>query len=288
MESWEILSKINEIMDFFVKNKECAQKLINTIENIDEIRDIYGNSLLHYAAREENTELINLLIEKGADPLLQNERGETPLHWAVANAEVVSLLVKYDVDVKDRDGRTPLHWAVKFGNRDAVEILLRHGASVDATDKYGFTPLKLALFEGSPKHIQIAKLLIEHGADVKSAFHMAVYTGSADLVKLFLEKGADIDAQDNNGDTALHIATRRGYLDVVKVLLEHGANANLRNKFGETPLDIAALLCKEGRLCAEVFEILFRHSSNETRERAKNFLLHDEQRKVLRLYGITI
>ena len=56
-----------------------------------------------------------------------------------------------------------------------------------------------------------------------------------------LDRGADVDALGELGNTALHEAVGQGHFDVVRVLLAFGARTDIRNEFGQTALDIASL-----------------------------------------------
>ncbi|NPA12901.1 MAG: hypothetical protein GXO45_02815 [Aquificae bacterium] len=72
---------------------------------------------------------------------------------------------------------------------------------------------------------------------------LIVYTqlGDIDRVKLAIAKGADVNAQDENGGTALHWAVFYEYEDIVKLLLMHGANPYIKDKNGITPIDVARI-----------------------------------------------
>lgn len=91
---------------------------------------------------------------------------------------------------------------------------------------------------------EVAKLLISNGADIHSStvkygdapLHNAVNSTFIELIKLLIEKGADINAQNNDGWSPLHNAVNNKDIDAVKVLIKHGANVNAKDGNGFTPL----------------------------------------------------
>jgi len=109
-----------------------------------------------------------------------------------------------------QDGKTMLLCAVFWNSLDIAKLLLEHGADPHISDEDGCTPLIDASIEG---HVNIAELL--------------------------LEKGADPNTQDEDGDTPLTIASRDGRTDIADLLLAKSADPNICNKEGETALDIA-------------------------------------------------
>ncbi len=114
-------------------------------------------------------------------------------------------------------------------------------------------------YEGSPLHVavkegdkELVKYFIEKGADpnVKGAFgetplHIAVDRGYHDIVQILLESGADPNAQSNEGNTPLHLAVIASSADIAYELLKKGADPKIQNKFGKTPLDTAMELNDE-------------------------------------------
>jgi ankyrin repeat protein len=114
-----------------------------------------------------------------------------------------------------------------------------------STTKY-FTDIMLASYYG---HRVIVKLLLEKGAEIESKddeygrtpLSWAAKNGHKEIVKLLLDKGADMEAKDKDGRTPLSLAADMECEAVVKLLLEKGADIEARNKDGFTPLLLAAL-----------------------------------------------
>lgn len=90
----------------------------------------------------------------------------------------------------------------------------------------------------------------------ETPLHMAVTSGSTDMVQLLLDRGADVNAEDKTGLTPLHIAAWWTATNRAQQLLDAGADPNLQDHFGDTPLHVAAM---QGRQAMTVF--LARHGS---------------------------
>lgn len=135
---------------------------------------------------------------------------------------------------------------VRDGDTRAVELFLRAGFLPDARDKHGVTLLCLA---ARSKHLAVAQLLLERGADLDlqsedrgySPLMDAVLVGSVELVDLFLAKGADPDLLSKDGQTALIVAVGRGDAATSRRLLDYGADADIADKLGLSARKYAAL-----------------------------------------------
>jgi ankyrin repeat protein len=85
---------------------------------------------------------------------------------------------------------------------------------------------------------------------------LATYYGYIEIIRLLIERNADIDAKDSDGCTALLVASRYGDIEIIKLFLEAGADINAKNKDGETALLLASVRghLKVAKLLVEVME----------------------------------
>ena len=147
---------------------------------------------------------------------------------ALGTPEQLEAMLRDDPEAVKRPnnfGWTALHMSAFGGNVANSELLIRKGAEVNVRAKSRFlnTPLQTALLTGQ---YDVAKLLIEHGADVLvrqakgfTPMHEAAILGRADLIELLLAHGAEINSMADNGSTPLAEAIR-GHHDEVAALLK--------------------------------------------------------------------
>ena len=72
--------------------------------------------------------------------------------------------------------------------------------------------------------------------DIKKSFFEACQNGDMEKIKFLIEKGADIEAKNNYGNTPLILTSRYGHIEVVKFLIEKGADIEAKDNYGETSL----------------------------------------------------
>ncbi|MGO9109976.1 MAG: ankyrin repeat domain-containing protein [Thermoguttaceae bacterium] len=150
------------------------------------------------------------------------------------------------VKCKDKEGNTPLHLACSSGAFGLALRLLECGADVHAKNKSGEAPLvRLArvwvLPERTKSCLSVAQALLQHGTCVdardkigETPLMWAVNKGNVPLIKLLINAGADVNAQDHgkyNQHTVIMHAKR---MEVVELLLRCGADPSVRNGVGET------------------------------------------------------
>jgi ankyrin repeat protein len=142
--------------------------------------------------------------------------------------------------------------AAKAGDLGKSEAALAAGASVNAVDEKGLSPIGLAGLTplglaAAYGHRNIAEFLLDQGASIgakgglgETPLHVASEYGYADVAALLLKHGADIDARDIVGATPLQWAALRGNVKVVELLIARGAIVNAQSSFGKTALHLAA------------------------------------------------
>jgi ankyrin repeat protein len=127
-----------------------------------------------------------------------------------------------------------------------VTVLLDYGASLDDRERYGLTALHYAVRGGK---LPLIRLLLERGADVDAMdddgltplLHLAKTRSKADpipVMELLLAGGANLDARDENHGTLLMHFARQGKAEPLQWVLAHGADRNARNKNGKTAAEI--------------------------------------------------
>jgi ankyrin len=150
-------------------------------------------------------------------------------------AQVLALLERQaDPNAPQADGTTALHWIVRQDDVELAKRLLAAGAQATAQNRYGISPLYLAAVNGSASMIG---LLLDAGADPNEAgvegetvLMTAARTGAVPAARVLLARGAEVDRREQwHGQTALMWAAAQGHPDMIRELLQHGADVNARS-----------------------------------------------------------
>lgn len=210
------------------------------------------NNALNYAIKNDNKEIVELLLQNGVDPNKPNQSCLIPLHEAVkgGHIEMVKFLLQKGANLyaADNIGYTPLHYAAKNGNIEISEVLLQNGADQKAQSERGSMPLDYAIFYGhSNGNFEIVKLFLKHFSDLKAEIrdgltplHIAADIGDNDYVEQLLKIGADCcKAEARVGFTPLHYAAHMGNKGTAELLINNGADPNAKaTQYNLTPLHI--------------------------------------------------
>ena len=183
---------------------------------------------------------VNAIGGKYKFPLLAALVGE---HIKVA---MILLERGANVDIRGPRERTPLHESI--ANVGMVQSLLNKGADVNCRQDDLLTPLHLA---AHCCELEVARVLIEHKADVDSQdnegetpLHLLLGNTDRDdddildLARLLLEHTSDVNIRTTDEWTLLHVAAFYGRLEIVRMLLDLDANPNAETKGSETPLGL--------------------------------------------------
>ncbi|RDA85187.1 hypothetical protein CP532_2388 [Ophiocordyceps camponoti-leonardi (nom. inval.)] len=225
--------------------------------NIDiDAKDSFDQTPLFWAVegRGNDESVVKLLLENGADINARDSGGKTVLSVAArhGNTHIVKLLLQKGAaaSIKDERGDTALAEAVRGGHLDVVKLLLAtEGVDPDSTNKFGESPLSYAtsycpLSPVVPRYSR-EKNFILNDCDFKTASNQgkgmlrsptAIHHNQDKhtcIVKLLVEKGADVNAKSKYGYTAVMEALQKGNEAAVKILMENGADINI-NKFDNT------------------------------------------------------
>lgn len=174
-------------------------------------------SLLHWAAINNRSEVVNYYMSKGAViDQLGGDLNSTPLHWAIrqGHLSMVIQLLRYGADpsLADGEGYRSLHLAILFQHMPIAAYLMAKGQEVDGPDSNGQTPLMLAaqkIIGPEPTNFLIkcnASASAVDKVNRNTPLHCAVLAGNVDAAHILLEAGASIDSENANGHTPLDLA----------------------------------------------------------------------------------
>ncbi|XP_048863277.1 protein phosphatase 1 regulatory subunit 12A-like isoform X5 [Brienomyrus brachyistius] len=199
------------------------------------------------ACSSGDTEEVLRMLERGADINYANVDGLTALHQACIddNVDMVTFLVEHGacVNQPDNEGWIPLHAAASCGYMDIAEYLISQGASVGVVNSEGETPLDIAEEEAMEELLQ--NEINRQGVDIEAARKEEERVMLRDA-RQWLNSGQIADVRHTkSGGTAMHVAAAKGYAEVLKLLIQAGYDVNIKDFDGWTPLHAAAHWGKE-------------------------------------------
>jgi ankyrin repeat protein len=241
-------------------DKDSAVTLLNAGANPNLRIPDWGGTALIIASTMGQAEIVEALLNKGADINYRDTNSFTALHAAVRNSDYGSdrdqraqavatakVLLAHGADVNARlhqekptvralnelqfEGATPIVLAAEVNNLEAIKVLVAAGGDPNIPTTMGSTALLVAA--GAGTDVQRARSIEERGMAVETARYL-------------LEHGADVNAVGEFGWTPLHAAAYQGLTDVIELLVSKGAKTETKDKLGQTPLSISlAILTKE-------------------------------------------
>ncbi|KAL8674291.1 MAG: hypothetical protein Q9168_001284 [Polycauliona sp. 1 TL-2023] len=208
----------------------CVRLLVKNGADIN-AKNYSDRTPLQGAFTSSNWDIARFLLESGASVDLHDKEGWTPLHEAAAGktqAEMLKLLLDKGSDMEAKtfeSGATPLFLAAWNGRESTVKALMDQGADIRCRNIIGEMPI-----------------------------HVACWRGFASVVKMMLDAGIGIEEKDIKYDeTPLLKAASTGQVHVLRLLLERGANMEAVTQYGRNALMHARLHRKEGNEEAVAF-----------------------------------
>lgn len=294
-----IINKRAENCLYLVQNPEIAELIIESDKSLNE-KQINLLKAMYY----NRPDIVMDIIKQAVDPNTQNCNGDTPLIWAVCNRYkvIIDLLLNLeniDVNIQNLQGNNSLIIACHINNIEIANKLLNKGAQPDIENKKRINPLIHTIYHSNK---ELARLLLEFGADAYKAIVAIIEFDCKEILKLFIESGVNPNACDESlntilmnaiykqkhniinmllqasdininlknimGNTALHIAIFYGYTDLAYILINKGADLNIENVYQETPLLIAVTknnyIIVEDLIKSKVIDIDHKNINNET------------------------
>ena len=256
------------LMTAALSGKADAVRLLLTHgAKIDTKEPYRGQTALMWAAAEGNTAAVDVLLEAGADHTLKSNGGFTPLLFAVRNAhiETTVALLKRGANVNDvaTDGSSALSIAAVNAYFELASVLLEHGANPNLPDPRGSplhtvawlrkpgadgaagvgnTPVGTPQQTGTVTAIQLARKLLEHGANPNTRVEWNE--------PRFGKEGGTARNPPNirlgrhllsyRGATPFYVAAKNGDIELMQLLVEFKADPTITTLTGVTPLMVAA------------------------------------------------
>ena len=222
-----------------------------------DIKDDCGTGLTPLAVSIlfKNLEALNYLLNKGANPFVENNLNGNLLHLATkgGDVDIIKAILSHGFDINSRDDEcnTPLMVAAACANVQAVNYLLEKDADLLLTGKGGLSSLH---FASQGDNVAIIETILSKGLDIDikddcgtglTPLAVAILFKNLEALNYLLNKGANPFVEWNhiNGNS-LHLATIGGDVDIIKAILSHGFDINIKTSEGLTPLMLATFTKK--------------------------------------------
>ena len=239
--------------------RKCSIEVLQAIIDHDadvNARNKKNRTALAIACLNKKEAAINILLNAGADPNIADDTyGNTCLHAAAikeCSEEILQAIIDHgaDVNATNKRNQTALTNACINKDESAINVLLNAGTNPNIAGDahaYGNTCLHVAAIEECSK--EVLQAIIDHGADVnatnkrnQTALTNACINKDESAINVLLNARANPNIADTDGDTCLHVAAiQECSKEVLQALLDHGVDVNATNKRNQTALTNACI-----------------------------------------------
>jgi len=248
---------LNLTQAYFAQNYTVTfdRSVIQVLKNygVDIARPLVNKfSLLMLAAMHNLVDVADYLIEQGINVQQESLQNWSAINYAasIGSTEMVQLLLGAGANINHQDNNfemTPLNTAVAQGHLDLAIMLVNYGANIFIANNSGMTPLLFACQEEAIS-TNFIRLLLENGAEVNaqnnrldSPLILAVRNNrNNNVIFLLIQYGAEVNLQNFGGMTAFMFAVDHSNIGMVILLLQNGADHSLSTNEGVTALMLAA------------------------------------------------
>lgn len=258
-------------MSFYIDKMELSvplfTKAIELISYDDlNMKDEKGWTILHYAAKENNYQIVDMLIEAGLDVNVRTNSNSTPMLIAAhhGHLEFLTKLIFYKANpnLSKIGGLTPLMFATKHNHIYCVELLLKNGADVNLMNDTLDNAFSIAVQE---KNKRIVNLLHSYHSDFQivdlhgnTPMLHAVFNDDLEMVKFLMIIGVDFAKENIKGISPIKAALCVGNVQIFKILAKNYKNIQNLNingypliysilLFCKNPMDLIVYLVKENK-----------------------------------------
>jgi ankyrin repeat protein len=212
----------------------CGQSKEQAVQELEKLNVRFTADDFVRSAEKGDLKAIQLFLAAGIDLNAQSASGFTALMAAAKNGriDVVNKLLdqKLNVDAQGKQGVTALMLAAENNQGEIVQLLLKKNADPNLEDQTGWTALMKAVYQGNAGCVEA--LAARSRQEVNRGLLIAALTGHQEIAKILLDHGAEVDTRADDGRTPLMLAAGKGDKDLVAFLLKAGADPTLTDKSG--------------------------------------------------------
>ncbi|XP_032982279.1 transient receptor potential cation channel subfamily A member 1 isoform X1 [Rhinolophus ferrumequinum] len=217
-----------------------------------------GNTAVIIACSKDNSEALQMLLNKGAKPCKSNKWGCFPVHQAAFSGakKCMEIILKFGeengynrqahINFVNNGKSSPLHMAVQSGDLEMIKMCLDNGAQLELIENGKCTALHFAATQGATEIVKLMISSYSGSSDIVNArdgneetlLHRASLFDHHELAEYLISVGADINSTDSEGRSPLLLATASASWNVVNLLLSKGAHVDIKDHLGRNFLHL--------------------------------------------------